>query len=415
MSLRVIVAVAALAGVLIAVPAHADTKSDLDAARQELASKQAELDALTLQWQQTETAYAQAQDAARQAQQQIGALQAQLTKLQGRFDAQVRAVYISGGNEAIGALLGSQSFSDFADRLRFAQNIVQGDEDLATSVAVQSERLSRERARLTQEADAQAKAAALLQSQRTSMDARLADLQSTVNDLYQKFQTEQAQQQVGLPPQGGGGSFPVTGSGAISTCPVAGPVSFVDSFGWPRPGGRIHEGIDMISPYGTPIVAVHSGNAVQTPNDLGGNAVIVYHDGGSDFSYYAHMSSYGASGHVAAGQVIGYVGSTGDTNVNHLHFEYHPGGGGAVDPYQTLLAVCSAVRSVGWRRERAEDGPSTYRPDPRSGLRGERRCPHARRSPQPTRRVLGRARVPLAPAPAGSGPRGDLARRGRRP
>jgi murein DD-endopeptidase MepM/ murein hydrolase activator NlpD len=339
-SLRVIVAVSALAGVLIAVPAHADTKSDLDAARQELASKQAELDALTLQWQQTETAYALAQDAARQAQQQIGELQAQLTRLQRRFDAQVRAVYISGGNEAIGALLGSQSFSDFADRLQFAQNVVQGDEDLATSVAVQSVRLSRERARLTQEAAAQAKAAALLQTQRTSMDARLADLRSTVNDLYQKFQTEQAQLQVGLPPQGGGGSFPVTGSGAISTCPVAGPVSFVDSFGWPRPGGRIHEGIDMISPYGTPIVAVHSGNAVQTPNDLGGNAVIVYHDGGSDFTYYAHMSSYGASGHVEAGQVIGYVGSTGDTNVNHLHFEYHPGGGGAVDPYQALLAVC---------------------------------------------------------------------------
>jgi len=60
-SLRVIVAVAALAGVLIAVPAQADTKDDLDAAREELASKQAELDALTLQWQQTETAYAQAQ------------------------------------------------------------------------------------------------------------------------------------------------------------------------------------------------------------------------------------------------------------------------------------------------------------------------------------------------------------------
>ena len=73
---------------------------------------------------------------------------------------------------------------------------------------------------------------------------------------------------------------------------------------------------------------------------LGGNAVIVYHDGSSDFTYYAHMSSYGATGQVAAGQIIGYVGSTGDTTVNHLHFEYHSGGGGAVDPYQLLLAVC---------------------------------------------------------------------------
>jgi Membrane proteins related to metalloendopeptidases len=338
-SLRVIIAIAALSGVLIAVPARANTKDDLDAARQELASKQADLDALTLQWQQTETAYAQAQDAVHEAQTQIGSLQAQLTKLQGQFDEQVRQVYISGGNEAIGALLGSESFADFADRLRFAQNIVQGDADLATHVAVQSERLRRERERLTQQADAQARAAAQLQTQRASLDARLGDLQSTVNELYQKFQAQQALQ-IGLPPQGGGGSFPVTGSGAISTCPVAGPVSFVDSFGWPRPGGRVHEGIDMISPYGTPIVAVHSGNAVQTPNSLGGNAVIVYHDGGTDFTYYAHMSSYGATGHVAAGQVIGYVGSTGDTTVNHLHFEYHPGGGGAVDPYQTLLAVC---------------------------------------------------------------------------
>ena len=202
-------------------------------------------------------------------------------KIQRQFDKQVRSVYISGGNEAIGALLGSESFSDFADRLRFAQDIAQGDEDLATSVAVQSERLRRERERLTEQADAQAKAAAALQAQRTALDARLGDLQATVNELYQQFQDEQAQAQIGLPSQGGGGgSFPVTGSGAISTCPVAGPVSFVDSFGWPRPGGRTHEGIDMIAPYGTPIVAVHSGNAVQTPNSLGGNAVIVYHDGG---------------------------------------------------------------------------------------------------------------------------------------
>jgi murein DD-endopeptidase MepM/ murein hydrolase activator NlpD len=149
-----------------------------------------------------------------------------------------------------------------------------------------------------------------------------------------------AQQQIGLPPTGGGGSFPPTSSGAISICPVQGLVSFVDSFGWPRPGGRTHQGIDMISPYGTPIVAVHSGNAVQAPNALGGNAVILYHDGSSDWTYYAHMSSYGSSGHVGAGQVIGYVGATGDTSVNHLHFEYHPGGGSAIDPYQMLLAVC---------------------------------------------------------------------------
>jgi murein DD-endopeptidase MepM/ murein hydrolase activator NlpD len=125
----------------------------------------------------------------------------------------------------------------------------------------------------------------------------------------------------------------------ISTCPVQGPNSFVDSFGWPRSGGRVHEGIDLIAPYGTPVVAVQPGNAVQNPNTLGGLAVIVYGPGG-DWTYYAHLSSYGATGSVGVGTVIGHVGSTGDTSVNHLHFEWHPGGGGAVNPYLALLAVC---------------------------------------------------------------------------
>jgi len=326
--------------VLGAVPANADTKGDLDVARQELQAKQAELDTLTLQWQQTETKYAQAQDAVREAEAEIGALQAQLARLQRRLDAQVRAVYISGGNAAIGALLGSSSFQDFADRLHFATSIVQGDEDLAVSVAVQSERLRRTRARLQQEAQTQAQAAAQLQTQRVALDSNVNALQSTVNDLYRKYQSQLQQAQLGLPASGSGGSVPVSGSGDIQTCPVHGAVSFVDSFGWPRPGGRIHEGIDMLAAYGTPIVAVHDGTAVRAPNALGGNAVILYHDGGSTFTYYAHMSSYGAEGHVTAGTVIGYVGSTGDTNVNHCHFEYHPGGGAAVDPYQLLLAVC---------------------------------------------------------------------------
>lgn len=127
--------------------------------------------------------------------------------------------------------------------------------------------------------------------------------------------------------------------GAIQRCPVQGPINFTDTFGDYRSGGRTHQGTDLIANYNTPVVAVHDGTAVKSWNSLGGNSVLVYHNDG-DYTYYAHLSSYGKSGKVRAGEIIGYVGSTGDTSTNHLHFEYHPNGGNAINPYNILLQVC---------------------------------------------------------------------------
>ena len=123
-------------------------------------------------------------------------------------------------------------------------------------------------------------------------------------------------------------------------CPVAGPNSFVDSFGWPRVG-HTHQGIDLISPAGTPIVAAHPGTVSRSSSSSGGLQAYVRGSNGT-YTFYAHLSGYSAaSGSVGAGTVIGYVGSTGNAgSTNHLHFEYHPGGGAAVNPYQMLLAVC---------------------------------------------------------------------------
>ena len=129
------------------------------------------------------------------------------------------------------------------------------------------------------------------------------------------------------------------GGGVIATCPVAGPVSFSGDFGAPRPGGRTHEGIDMTAPAGTPVVAVQSGNVSRSLSNLGGMGVYVRGDNG-DVTYYAHLSSYGQSGHVTAGTVIGRVGMTGDATGPHLHFEYKPGGGAPVDAYGLLTGVC---------------------------------------------------------------------------
>lgn len=156
-------------------------------------------------------------------------------------------------------------------------------------------------------------------------------------------------------PRGGGAATPATtaspaparppagpriiGSGSW-ICPVQGPNAFGDTWGAARSGGRRHQGVDMMSPRGTPLVAVVGGTVLFKTNRLGGNAVWLTGADGNKY-YYAHLSAWeGSSRGVSAGEVIGYVGATGNTSANHLHFEIHPGGGAAINPYPTVRAHC---------------------------------------------------------------------------
>jgi murein DD-endopeptidase MepM/ murein hydrolase activator NlpD len=100
----------------------------------------------------------------------------------------------------------------------------------------------------------------------------------------------------------------------------------------------------MIGQRGIPVLAVVDGIAEPKTNALGGTTVWLTGVDGHKY-YYAHLDGYAQLGSVKAGTPIGFLGQSGNAqfSIPHLHFEVHPGGGPAVNPYPTVAAHCPSL------------------------------------------------------------------------
>src|ERR687887_423556 len=149
--------------------------------------------------------------------------------------------------------------------------------------------------------------------------------------------------------------------------PVVGDAGYIDTYGDFRGDvhGKWHHGDDIFAPLGTPLVAVASGTIDRVGWRKAGGWRIWVRDSAGDYFYYAHLSGYARSvfhsNRVRAGQVIGFLGNTGDAfpGAPHLHFEIHPRQllslqyDGAVDPTSYLDS---------WKHLESVDAPDPMHP-----------------------------------------------------
>jgi murein DD-endopeptidase MepM/ murein hydrolase activator NlpD len=247
----------------------------------------------------------------------------------------------------------TQNDADAVDRYAATKHrLEETTEELEQRQAEQQKRLDaleREEERLAAELDR----LEALEAERVEAERRAAEEAARrANDeaarqrasQLQALQNATAIGRSGGPSAGGGGGSsgpPQQVASGDWVCPVQGAKTFRDSWGDARSGGRAHKGVDMMSPRGTPVVNPVSGIVSTRGDRLGGLSMHVQGDDGN-YYYGTHLDSYsGATGHLPAGTVIGYVGDTGNAQGTHLHFEIHIGGyGNPINPYPTVARYC---------------------------------------------------------------------------
>lgn len=273
--------------------------------------------------------------------------EAKRAKLRAKVAERAAEIYKDGGTSTLEVLFASD---DFADLTNNAELLAQISADETTDF-VNLARSESEMRLLQEEVDEKsallAETEKTLQEEAERLQAQLASISDEYNELKEKLavaQVSQAPETTSAPPSSSApapaAAVPASSGGMF--CPVGGPVSFSDTWGAPRSGGRSHEGVDMMAAYGTPQIAIVSGTITYAGySELGGNVQYLSGDDGNLYVYVHQAENQVTSGHVEAGQQISIVGDTGNAaGIPHLHFEFHPGGGGPVNPTPLVSSLC---------------------------------------------------------------------------
>lgn len=310
-------------------------QAELDAANAELDRIRGEQARLNEQIRQNEIALQKAID-------HLHARQAILAK-------RVRAIYMHGQLNYVDVIIGSRSFSDFANRLELLKRIIRADFSLILEIQEQQRQIEAQRARLDQEKAELDALEAEAQKAQEAIEAKKAEQQRALEEAQQhKAAAEQMERELQeasadvqariearlREQQSGGGYTGVVGSGQLSW-PCSGPIT--SPFGYrvhPIFGIEIsHAGIDIGVPEGTPVQAADGGTVIESGWISGYGYTIIIDHGNGIQTLYAHNSSLiaGSGQSVSKGEVVAYSGQTGNVTGPHCHFEVRINGS-PVDP-----------------------------------------------------------------------------------
>jgi murein DD-endopeptidase MepM/ murein hydrolase activator NlpD len=272
-----------------------------------------------------------------------------------RLNARVVAVYEQGNVDSVDVILGASNLADLVDRLDYVNQVGAADERIATSVgrAKEAARAAREATRKlrgvvageTRAVRARTEQVRAIRNELVSSRQQLVAARSTKRVSLVKVRASEREEvseaqaleqvsaalgaQIQAAQSASSYNPPASRSASGFIWPVSGPVTSPFGMRW----GRMHTGIDIGVPYGTPIHAAASGQVIYAGwMDGYGNLVFIDHGRGISTGY-AHQSSIAVSNGqtVTQGQVIGYVGCTGHCFGPHLHFEVRVNGT-PVDP-----------------------------------------------------------------------------------